>query len=59
MSCFLGASGWAQVPIPTESEDGGSCVSDQQAMVTTRATDDSLLDENVTLPDSGLIHSHQ
>ncbi|XP_031156697.1 dynein regulatory complex subunit 4-like isoform X2 [Sander lucioperca] len=54
-----GASGWAQVPIPTESEDGGSCVSDQQAMVTTRATDDSLLDENVTLPDSGLIHSHQ
>ncbi|XP_028434271.1 dynein regulatory complex subunit 4 isoform X2 [Perca flavescens] len=47
-----GASGWVQVPIPTESEDGGSCVSDQQSMVTPRATDDSLLDENVTLPDS-------
>ncbi|XP_034728644.1 dynein regulatory complex subunit 4-like isoform X2 [Etheostoma cragini] len=46
-----GASGWAQVHIPTESEDGGSCVSDQ-SMVTTRATDDSLLDENVTVPDS-------
>ncbi|XP_039658115.1 dynein regulatory complex subunit 4-like isoform X2 [Perca fluviatilis] len=47
-----GASGWVQVPIPTESEDGGSCVSDQQSMVTPRATDDSVLDENVTLPDS-------
>ncbi|XP_032371331.1 dynein regulatory complex subunit 4 isoform X3 [Etheostoma spectabile] len=47
-----GASGWGQVPIPTESEDGGSCVSDQQSMMTTRTTDDSLLDENVTLSDS-------